>query len=342
MSKRQCLVFAALALGLLASTSVAAQYSLPVDVPASADLPHYTPTASISGQIRGVAGMDSVEAMMSAWAAAFKTYHPDTDISMVMRDLAPEERIALEPDTEAVFHTDNSAFNAKYGYDPFRIAICQGAFVLKSHVSAIGVFVSKANPLNSISLDKLDAVYSEERRRGYPADITTWGQLGLTGEWADKPIHIYGFYGRDDVTWYFRDIVSYDAPFKVQYRVPGEDMTRRTPVVAKDLMATLAADPYAIAFANFSYQSDQVKALGITDARGVTVKPELGAMISGDYPLQRKIYIYVNRKPGTPLAPLVKEFLTFVLSREGQDLVRKDHYLPLTPAMAAAERAKLN
>jgi phosphate transport system substrate-binding protein len=105
-------------------------------------------------------------------------------------------------------------------------------------------------------------------------------------------------------------------------------------------MTTLSKDPYAIGFANFSYRT--VKALGLVDERGVVSQPVFGDMVSGRYPLQRGIYIYVNRKPGTPLSPLIKEFLNFVLSKDGQSLVQVDHYLPLTAAMAATERAKLD
>jgi phosphate transport system substrate-binding protein len=305
-------------------------------------LPGYVAGTRVSGIIDGVTGMDSVEGMMTAWNDAFAKYHPGVVVNLVMRDAAPEERIALGPNTDEVFHADDSAYENRYGYAPFRIKICQGAFILKSHVSAIGVFVSKDNPLNQIPLDKLDAIYTDARRRGFPADITTWGQLGLAGEWADKPIHFYGFYGRDDVTWNFRDLVSFDAPFKGGYRVPGDDLSRRTPVVAGDLMATLSRDPYAIGFANFSYRTELVKALGLVDERGVVSQPVLGDMVSGRYPLQRGIYLYVNRKPGAPLSPLMREFLGFILSKDGQSLVQVDHYLPLTAAMAAAERAKLD
>src|SRR3982074_2621539 len=223
-------------------------------------LPIYAPASKVSGTLQGVTGMDSVESMFKAWSETFARYHPGSAITVVQPDVAPEERIAIGPNTDEVFHPDDGAFDTKFGYGPFRIKICQGAFIMKSHVSAIGVFVSKANPLNQIALDRLDAIYSDARRRGYRADITTWGQLGLTGEWADKPVHFYGFYGRDDVTWYFRDLVSYDAPFKASYRVPGDDMARRTPVVARALMTALEKDPGAIGFGNFSYQSDGVKA----------------------------------------------------------------------------------
>jgi phosphate transport system substrate-binding protein len=333
---------AAIALAVLVccGSATIAQTAAPV-VAADPALPPYVPSASVSGALEGATGMDSVEQMMAAWAEAFRKYHPGARISLTQKDLAPEERIGLGPGTDEVFHADDGPYEDKYGYQPFRIRICQGAFVLKSHVSAIGVFVSKANPIGEISLAKLDAVYADARRRGFRADITTWGQLGLGGDWADKPIHIYGFYWRDDVTWYFRDLVDFDAPFKASYRAPGDDLARRTPAVARDLMATLQSDPYAIGFANFSYATDGVKALALSDAHGVVSQPVLSEMISGRYPLQRSIYIYVNRKPGDPLSPLVKAFLTFVLSREGQDLVSKDHYLPLTPAMAAAERARL-
>ena len=330
---------AALILNAIAGVAAAQSANSPPMDPA---LPRYTPTTQVTGTLQGVTGMDSVETMFKAWSLAFAKYHPGASFTIVQRDVAPEERIALGPNTSEVFHPDDAAFDAKYGYTPFRIKICQGAFIMKSHVSAIGVLVSKANPINQIALDKLDAIYSDARRRGYPADITTWGQLGLSGEWANRPIHLYGFYGRDDVTWYFRDMVSYDAPFKATYRVPGDDMTRRTPVVAHDMMTTLESDVGAIGFANFSYQSDGVKALALVDEHGVISQPVLEDMLTGRYPLQRALYIYVNRKPGAPLSPLVREFLEYILSREGQSLVPLDHYLPLTGTLAAAERAKLD
>ena len=303
-------------------------------------LPAYRPGPAVSGTLSGVTGMDSVELMAAAWAEAFHKHHPGARIGVTQQDVGPEERIAFGDGVAEVFHADSGPYEDKYGYEPFRIRIAQGAFVLKSHVSAIGVFVNKANPLSELSLEKLDAVYSDARRRGYPAEITTWGQLGLTGDWADKPIHLYGFYWRDDVTWYFREMTLLGAPFRPSYRVAGDDMARRTPAVANDLMATVGHDPYAIGFANFSYADGGVKPLALSE-RGVLGQPVLGDVASGRYPLQRSIYIYVNRRPGQPLSPLVKEFLTFVLSRDGQALVERDHYLPLTAAMAATERAKL-
>jgi len=310
-------------------------------VPVDPALPPYSPAAQVSGTVGGVTGMDSVEGMMGAWNEGFRKFHPGAEITISQIDTAPEERIALGPKTAELFHPDYQAYEDAYGYEPFRVRICMAAFVLKSHVSAIGVYVNPDNPIGQLSLAQLDAIYSSERRRGAPAGITTWGQLGLAGAWADKPVHLYGFYWRDDVTAYFRKLVMFDAPFKSSYVVPGQGMKRNTPAVAKDLMATIAQDPCAIGFGNFSYQTAGVKALALSDRRGVLGQPTLGDVASGRYPLERYLYIYVNRQPGQPLDPLIKEFLSFVLSRDGQAMVEKDHYLPLTAGMVAEERDKL-
>jgi len=318
--------------------SVAAAQQVPVD----SSLPDYVPHQQVSGSVVGYSGMDTVEHMMAAWNTAFRKFHPNAHFSVVQKDgLAPEDRIALGPHTLEVFDPSNRTYENAYGYEPFRIKICAAAYILKSHVSAIGVYVNKSNPLTSISLRKLDAIFSAERRRGYPADITTWGQLGLSGPWADKPIHIYGFYWRDDVTDYFRKLVMLDAPFKSTYDIPGGDMSRNTPKVAAAIMSALAEDPDGISFGNASYMTDQVKPLGLS-VNGVESQFTLNDIASGRYPLQRYLYIYVNRKPGQPLDPLLKEFLRFVLSRQGQSLVSQDQYLPLPPMVDAQERQKLN
>ena len=329
---------AVLALSSGLSMSAAAAQQVPVDP----SLPDYVPHQSVSGSVVGYSGMDTVEHMMAAWNAAFRKFHPNAHFSVVQKDgLAPEDRIALGPHTMEVFDPSNLPYENAYGYEPFRIKICAAAYILKSHVSAIGVYVNKSNPLTSISLRKLDALFSAERRRGYPADITTWGQLGLTGPSADKPIHIYGFYWRDDVTDYFRKLVMLDAPFKSTYDIPGGDMSRNTPKVAAAIMSALAEDPDGISFGNASYMTDQVKPLGLS-VNGVDSQFTLNDIASGRYPLQRYLYIYVNRKPGAPLEPKVKEFLKLVLSRQGQDVVAKEGvYIPLQPEVVKEELAKL-
>ena len=331
---------------LAATVTLLFGFSAPVsaaqEVAVDASLPDYVPHQQVAGSVVGYSGMDTVEKMMAAWNDAFRKFHPNAHFSVVQKDgLAPEDRIALGPNTMEVFHVTDHEYENTYGYEPFRIKVCAAAYILKSHVSAIGVYVNKDNPLTSISLRQLDAIFSAERRRGYPADITTWGQLGLTGPWADRAIHLYGFYWRDDVTDYFKQLVTLDAPFKASYEVPGGDMTRNTPKVAAAIMSALARDPDGISFGNASYMTSDVKPLALS-VDGVTSPFSLSEIASGRYPLQRYLYIYVNRKAGQPLDPLLEEFLRFVLSRQGQSLVSKDQYLPLPASVDARELQKLN
>lgn len=340
--RTRALAVAGMALNLALSLQLAAHAATAPVLPVDPSLPDYVPHSHVAGAVIGYTGMDTVEHMMAAWNRAFRKYQPQAQFSVSQKDgLSPEDRIALGPDTMQVFHRSGLAYENAYGYQPFRIKICAAAFILKSHVSAIGVYVNKANPLNSVSLAKLDAVFSAERRRGYPADISTWGQLGLTGPWADRPIHLYGFYWRDDVTWYFRRRVTLDAPFKSSYEVPGGSPSRTTPQVATAIMTALAADPDGISFGNGSYMTGRVKALTLS-AAGVKSSFSLRDVASGRYPLERYLYIYVNRRPGEPLSPLVKEFLRFVLSREGQSLVARDGYFPLPPSVDARQLQRLD
>lgn len=341
-SRAQRWVKTGLAVALALSVRMTAAASAAHQVQVDPSLPDYVPHAQVSGGVVGYTGMDTVERMFAAWNAAFRKFQPHAHFSVVQRDgLGPEDRIALGADTMQVFHPTDLAYENTYGYQPFRVKVCAAAFILKSHVSAIGVYVNKSNPLASISLRELDAVFSSERRRGYPADISTWGQLGLGGKWADKPIHLYGFYWRDDVTDYFRKLVMLDAPFKRTYEVPGGNMSRTTPQVALAIMTALAHDPYGISFGNGSYMTGPVKALGLS-VNGVQSQFTLNDIASGRYPLERYLYIYVNRAPGKPLDPLIREFLRFALSRQGQALVSRNGYLPLPPAMDARQLRKLD
>ena len=327
---------AALTAGLLLSSA-----RLPAQA-ADPALPPYRAATAVSGTLAGVTGMDTVEAMMGAWNEAFKRFHPGAAITITQKSVGPEERIALGPNTDEVFSPDNLAYENAYGCEPFRVRVCLATFALKSHLTAIGVFVNKDNPIAKLSLAELDAIYSAERRRGYPAAIVTWGQLGLTGEWADRPVHPYGFYWRQDVTRVFRELAMFDAPFTDRYRVPGTGRMRRTPPLAADLVKTLAEDRGGIVFGNFNFfQDDRLKPLALADRAGVVGLPVADDMANARYPLQRFLYLYVHRAPGQPLDPLAKEFLTFVLSRDGQELVGQDHYLPLPAVLAASERAKL-
>src|SRR5207302_7244907 len=142
---------------------------------------------------------------------AFRKNHPEVELNLnVAVGLAPADRIALGPNTQEVFHNTTAPYVDKYLREPFRVQVSLGTFDTKGKVQALGVFVHRNNPLARITLAQLDAVFSNTRRRGQPETISTWGALGLEGEWAARPIHLYGRKLDQDVCWLFRQVVLFD------------------------------------------------------------------------------------------------------------------------------------
>ncbi|PYQ48617.1 MAG: hypothetical protein DMF78_20815, partial [Acidobacteria bacterium] len=279
-------------------------------------------------------GPDTMEGMMKAWIAAFNKTHPDAEVTFALKECHPEDRCTAGPDVDEVFANTSAAYAEKYRYEPFRVMVSLGGYDTPGHIQALGVYVHPSNPIQKLTLAQLDAIYSPERRRGHPADVTAWGDVGLGGEWASKPIHAYGRSLSNEVAWYFKDIVTLDGPYKPSYIQPGK-------AASVDIMTALAGDPYGIGYSGFAYRTDKVKAIALADRDGVYVEPSRMAVASAKYPLQRPLYIYVNRAPGKPLEPLAREFLAFVLSEEGQQIGAVDGMLPLPLALAAAEQARL-
>jgi phosphate transport system substrate-binding protein len=272
--------------------------------------------------------------LMKAWSEAFQKLQPQVKVVPTFAALIPEDRAALGNDTAEVFNLTTAPYIAKYGREPFRVQVSMGTFDTTRHIQALGVYVHPENPLRRLTLQQLDAIYSAERRRGATADIITWSQLGLTGEWAEQPIHFYGRKKDNEVPYHFRDVVQLGGPFRSGYAEPGAGLSA-------DVIAAVAGDRFGIGFCGFAYQSASIKRLALAGTDDVVVEPTPAAVASGRYPLSRPLWLYINRVPGRPLDPLSKSFLDFVLSKEGQALVAAENYFPLPPAIAAAERRKL-
>jgi phosphate transport system substrate-binding protein len=300
-------------------------------------LPRYQSNDTISGELATLA-VDTMDSYMKNWITAFNQLHSRAKVLYATKETDPADRSTLGPNCEEVFSNTSSAFSDKYHYEPFRVKVSMGCYDLAKHVRAYGVFVNKANPITQLTLAQLDAMYSDQRRRGHPADIKTWGDVGLTGEWADKPVHPYGRRVDIDIAWHFKDIVMYDAEFKRTYIAPpGKDGVGNS----ADVVNGVAADKYGIGYAAFGYVTNDVKAIALGKPDGTFVQPTKANVANGSYPIGRPLYLYVNRPPGAALDPLAKEFLLFVLSREGQEILAQDGTLPLPAPDAAAERAKL-
>jgi phosphate transport system substrate-binding protein len=279
-------------------------------------------------------GPDTMEAMTKSWITAFKKRHPEADVSFVLKDCHPEDRIAAGPDVDEVFANTSAPFCEKYGYEPFKVKVSLGGFDTPGRIQALGVFVHPTNPIRKLTLAQLDAIYSDERRRGHSKDVSTWGDVGLGGEWAKKPIHAYGRKLSNEVAWFFKDVVTFDGAYKASYIQPGK-------AASVDVMNALADDASGIGYSGFAYRTDKVKAIALADRDGVYREPSRTDVESGRYPLVRPLYIYINRAPGTDLDALTRQFLAFVLSKEGQQAGSVEGMLPLPPAMAATEEAKL-
>jgi phosphate transport system substrate-binding protein len=224
-------------------------------------------------------------------------------------------------------------------YKPAQVEIMTGSLDHAGQSPALVLFVQRDNPLTQLSLAQLDAVFGTEHRLA-PADIRTWGQLGLPGEWADKPIHLYAPDTTSGTGRFFRHVVLNDSRMMnwaqlTEFRdtnVPRE----RTHDAGRQIIAALTQDRYGLAVASLDFATDQVHPLILS------VPASRDTVISRHYPLSRAAVACFNRKPGAPADPLVQEFLRYILSAEGQQAVTDDQgYLPLSPRLAAEQLHQL-
>jgi phosphate transport system substrate-binding protein len=279
------------------------------------------------------------------WVKMFRKAYPRLSVTMEARasgtggpaltagtaQLAPVGRELLPP--------EEKAFVDKFGYKPLAIRVATGSLGSLGKTATSILLVDKNNPIKGISMAELDAVYSKTRLRGH-ADIRTWGDLGLKGEWAKRPIHLYGLKPINGIEQFLKGVVLKGGDYKddIQF-VKGKGFVHAFTVAAEDM----AQHPGGMAYALFSSVTPNVKVLPISEKDGEAfVEPTLENVYSHRYPLARFVYIFVNRPPGKPLEPKVKEFLKAVLSREGQEVVADEGvYIPLAPQIVREELAKL-
>ena len=305
----------------------------------------YHPSGKRSGTLR-ITGSDQMEELVKYWIEDFKKVQPNVEVKF---DPKPSVAVAAAMTSGAadlgltareLFPTEIKPFAKKFGYEPFPIRAGGGSYRTQSKTFAIAFFVHKSNPLNQISFKQLDAIFSASRRRGGKEAITTWGQLGLTGEWADRPISMYGLKRPNGIIYYLQDMVLGGAEFKGgmhEYTTVGT-------VNAFDALAQeQSKDPAGIGYGSFSNLTPDLKALALSEKDGGPFyKGTFEEVASWKYPLSRYIYLFANRAPGKPLDPLAKEFLLFELSRQGQQaFIREGEFLPLLSSIASRELKKL-
>ncbi|MDB6113496.1 MAG: ABC-type phosphate transport system, substrate-binding protein [Lacunisphaera sp.] len=312
-------------------------YLAPVD-PA---IPSYHAASQVSGPIANV-GSDGMESLVEKWMRAFCALQPgvhrgerwshqgtlngyqallagETDLAPMGRELWPGEKVI---------------YQAVRGQpEPLEIRVARGGFNTPQRTTAQAIFVNERNPLTGLTVAQVDAIFGRERRQGSPAAITRWGQLGLTGEWTERPITIY----------VPNRITPNAMSVQISVLKGGPWSAAMHEASVADVAAAVAREPGAIAFGGFEDGGPGLKPVAIAaQAGGEFISGNAADVATGRYPLTRYMYIRLNREPGQPLKPQVREFLRFILSREGQEFIPTSAYYPLRADEVAEELAKLD
>jgi phosphate transport system substrate-binding protein len=293
-------------------------------------LPAYQRTSGVSGSLNSV-GSDTMNNMMTLWAETFRRFYPSVKIQVEGKgsSTAPPSLIAgtsqFGPMSRAMRATEIDQFEAKYGYKPTE---------LRTSYDALAVYVHKDNPIEKLTLAQVEAIFSKSRKRGYKQNVTTWGQLGLTGEWANRPISIYGRNSASGTYGFFKEHALKNGDYK--------DTVKEQPGSAS-VVQGITEDRYGIGYSGIGYRTSGVKAVPLAETdKGPFSDGSYADVQSGKYPLWRFLLIYINKAPGKPMDPLTTEFVKLMYSKEGQEAVVKDGYMPLSAKQAAGEIAKVS
>ncbi|MCE9615247.1 MAG: phosphate ABC transporter substrate-binding protein [Lentisphaerae bacterium] len=292
-------------------------------------LPEYSTVEGVSGNLSSV-GSDTLNNLMTFWAEGLKKHYPNVNIQIEGKgsSTAPPALIGglaqLGPMSRPMKPSEIDGFESKFGYKPTQIRVA---------VDALAVFVNKDNPIECLSMEQVDAVFSKSRRRGGSADIATWGELGLTGDWAARPISLYGRNSASGTYGFFKEHVMENGDYKDQVKEqPG----------SASVVQGISVDRFGIGYSGIGYTTPGVRAVALSaKAGGECADANQANAYSGAYPISRFLYVYVNKVPGQGLDPLTREMLKLVLSKEGQEATVKDGYFPLPAKVVEAELKKL-
>lgn len=292
-------------------------------------LPNYTKVDGVRGTINA-AGSDTMLELQTLMAEEFRRLYPQVKIQVEGKgsSTAPpaliEGTVQLGDMSRAMKNNEIDAFEEAFGYEPTRFDVA---------LDTLAVFVNKDNPIQSLTIEQVDAVFSKTRKCGAAADASTWGQLGLTGNWATAPISLYGRNAASGTYGFFKDHTLCKGDYK--------DTVKEQPGSAS-VVQGIEKDRYGIGYSGIGYTTSGVRAVPLAPAEGqpaVAASSENAA--NGSYPLARFLHIYVNKAPNKPLDKLTAEYLRFILSSEGQRVIIKAGFDPLDAQTAAEQRAKL-
>jgi phosphate transport system substrate-binding protein len=317
--------------GLIGSTLLAGLVLLgsitPADAQVAVDskLPTYSRVGGVSGNLNSI-GSDTLNNLMTLWAEGFRAIYPNVNVQIEGKgsSTAPpaliEGTAQLGPMSRPMKSDEIDKFEKKYGYKPTEIKVA---------IDALAVFVHKDNPIKGLTMTQLDSIFSSTYKRG-GKPVSTWGEVGLEGAWAQRPMSLYGRNSASGTYGLFKEQALNKGDYK--------DTVKEQPG-SSSVVQGVASDLGGIGYSGIGYITSGVKPLGLAE-KAQMYEPTLENCLSGDYPLARFLYLYVNKKPNEPLDQLTQEFVKYVLSRAGQEVVVKDGYYPL-PATLAGETVAL-
>lgn len=291
-------------------------------------MPEFRPVAGIAGNFSSI-GSDTQANLMTLWAEAFKRAYPNVNIQVQAAGSATAPPALTHgmanvgPMSRPMKRSEMAAFEQVHGYRPTAVPVA---------VDALAIFVNKDNPLPSLSLEEVDAIFSATRLCGLDHDIKQWGDLGLGGSWVRRRLQLFGRNSVSGTYGYFKEHALCRGDFlRYVNEQPG----------SAAVVQAVSQSLNGIGYSAIGYATSGVRAVPLRTAQGSLVMPEAATVLSGEYPLARFLYVYVNKAPHRPLPPLEAEFLRLVLSRQGQEIVVKDGYVPLPADEVRAVLAEL-
>lgn len=290
-------------------------------------LPTYEKASGVSGNLSSV-GSDTLANMMTLWAEEFKQMYPNVNIQIQAAgsSTAPpaltEGTSQFGPMSRKMKPNEIEAFEKHYGYKPTEIRVA---------IDALAVFVHKDNPITGLSIEQIDAIFSSTHKCG-GKEINRWGDAGLDGNWAAKDVQLYGRNSVSGTYGYFKEKALCKGDFRANVNEqPG----------SASVVQSVSQSLNAIGYSGIGYKTAGVKAVAISKKGDKFIEASAANAADGTYPLSRYLYVYVNKHPNKDLSPMDREFLRFVLSKQGQQIVEKDGYVPLPTSVISKDLEKV-
>ena len=280
----------------------------------------YARATGLSGSLT-VAGSETMKGLSLRWESKLEELYPGLVIHVqgIGSETGPpallEGKAQIAAMSRQMTREEVNAFTKRHGYEPTEVPVA---------ADALAVFVHRDNPISQVTLQELDAMFCRERRLGMAEAITSWAQLGLTGEWSQAPIMLLGRNPASGTAAFFREHVCQNGEFK---------QTLKTEPGSASVVVGVMKDRYAVGFSGIGYRTSTVKPVSLSAGKGLpAIEPSFENTIDGSYPLRRLLYLYVNKPPKAAASPAVIEFVKFAMSQEGQQVVVKEGFFPLPTA----------